>query len=148
MSNAPKNVTPAEIKAMADEKKAERTVPTQSKAPEPKVAAVLADVQETAVDELQDALRMVESKMKHVYGVGVDVRITRDDEGEFTVEVVDPNASKLQRLKNGAAGVFSRNKKLILASVGLLAASVVLKAVNARQGNDEADETDGEPTDA
>lgn len=141
MSNTPKSVTPAEIKAMADEKQQKKSVPNQyHAATDAKIEAALVDVQESAVDALQDSLRDVEARLKHVYGVGVKVRINHDDEGEFTVEIVDPNESKLQKLKDGAKGLFQRNKKLILASAALVATSFVLKAVAASQRVDDEEE--------
>ncbi|ATN93683.1 hypothetical protein SEA_SCAP1_34 [Streptomyces phage Scap1] len=131
--SAPKNVTPAEIKAMADEKKNPTTVPAQAKQ--------LEDVQVDAVGALQDSLTAVEKNLMHVYGVGVDVRIIRDeDTGEFKVEVIDPDESKMKRFAGKAKGVFQRNKKLVLATAGLLVTSAVLKAIAARQVELEADE--------
>lgn len=126
MSNSPKNVTPAEIKAMADEKASSKkaTVPAQAKQ--------LEEVQVDAVAALEESLRAVEKNMSHVYGVGVDVRIVRNDEGEFTVQVVDPDETKIKRFAGKAKGVFQRNKKLVIASAGLVATSVLLKALKSR----------------
>lgn len=124
MSANAKNVTPADVAAKAEEK---TEIPAQQSS-DAKSAAVLA---------IGDALKAVENKKSE----GLTVKLSLDENGELQIQV-DETAEdgKAKKLLNGAKGVFNRNKKLVLASAGLLAASVVLKVVARRQAELEADE--------
>lgn len=125
---------PTNYKAGTDAKIDEAIKDVDAKTPTvPAQAKQLEDVQIDAVSALEESLRVVEKNMKHVYGMGVDVRIKRDDNGDYMVEVVDPDESKAKRLVAGAKGLFNRNKKLVLTTAGLLATTAVLKVIAARQ---------------
>lgn len=104
-------------------------VPAQNK--NEKLAA---DVQEAvAANTMIDALKKVEDQLAD----GVTVKITVDEDGAVSLEVVD---NKVKSLAAKAKGVFNRNKKLVLATAGLAAASLVLKAIARRNAELEADE--------
>lgn len=123
MSNTAKNTT---VAAAAEEKV---NVPAQNK--NEKLAA---DVQEAvAANTMIDALKKVEDQLAD----GVTVKITVDEDGAVSLEVVD---NKVKSLAAKAKGVFNRNKKLVLATAGLAAASLVLKAIARRNAELEADE--------
>lgn len=98
-----------------------------------KVTKDLADVQEKAVEDVNHVLRMLEKSMTHVYAVGTDIKITRDDEGVFHAEIVESDESKVRELAGKAKGLFNRNKKLILATAGLAVSSAVLRALANRR---------------
>ncbi|AWN05469.1 hypothetical protein SEA_MOOZY_34 [Streptomyces phage Moozy] len=120
-ANTAKNV------AAATEEKV--TVPSQNK--NEKLAA---DVQEAvAANTMIDALKKVEDQLAD----GVTVKVTVDEDGAVSLEVVD---SKVKSLAGKAKGVFQRNKKLVLATAGLAAASLVLKVIARRNAELEADE--------
>lgn len=105
------------------------TVPAQNK--NEKLAA---DVQEAvAANTMIDALKKVEDQLAD----GVTVKVTVDEDGAVSLEVVD---SKVKSLAGKAKGVFQRNKKLVLATAGLAAASLVLKVIARRNAELEADE--------
>ena len=105
------------------------TVPAQNK--NEKLAA---DVQEAvAANTMIDALKKVEYQLAD----GVTVKVTVDEDGAVYLEVVD---SKVKSLAGKAKGVFQRNKKLVLATAGLAAASLVLKVIARRNAELEADE--------
>ncbi|AWN05202.1 hypothetical protein SEA_HOTFRIES_34 [Streptomyces phage HotFries] len=120
-ANTAKNVA-----ATAEEKV---TVPAQNK--NEKLAA---DVQEAvAANTMIDALKKVEDQLAD----GVTVKVTVDEDGAVSLEVVD---SKVKSLAGKAKGVFQRNKKLVMATAGLAAASLVLKVIARRNAELEADE--------
>ncbi|WMI34415.1 hypothetical protein SEA_SHERA_35 [Streptomyces phage SheRa] len=120
-ANTAKNVA-----ATAEEKV---TVPAQNK--NEKLAA---DVQEAvAANTMIDALKKVEDQLAD----GVTVKVTVDEDGSVSLEVVD---SKVKSLAGKAKGVFQRNKKLVMATAGLAAASLVLKVIARRNAELEADE--------
>jgi hypothetical protein len=105
------------------------TVPAQNQ--NEKLAA---DVQEAvAANTMIDALKKVEDQLAD----GVTVKVTVDEDGAVSLEVVD---SKVKSLAGKAKGVFQRNKKLVLATAGLAAASLVLKVIARRNAELEADE--------
>lgn len=119
MSNA-KN-TAAETKV---EEKVE--IPTQS-----------SDAKSAAVLTIGDALKAVEDKKSEAMVIALFL----DENGEIQVDVHErPEDSKAKKLVSGAKGVFKRNKKLVLATGGLLATSVLLKVLANRQAALEADE--------
>lgn len=129
MSNTSKNDAVKTVTEIA-EKQGLTTVPEQNTgentAPDAKTAAVLV---------LGDAVKAVENG---ALASGVTVKLTLVD-GELQTEIIE--GTKRQRLVSGAKGVFQRNKKLVIATAGLLVASAVLKAIAARQGEEY---TDGE----
>jgi len=108
----------------------EKTVPGQQTNPE-LVAAVQSAV---AADNMVDALKKVEDQLAD----GVTVKIKVGEDGKVELDVVE--SGKTKKLVAGAKGVFQRNKKLVLATGGLLATSVLLKVLANRQASLEADE--------
>jgi len=128
------NLNAETAQKLADEAAKLGVVPAQANS-----VPQLEDVQHDAIGALQDSLIAVEKNMMHVYGVGVDVRIVRDEaSGEFKVEVVDPNESKIKSLFGKAKGLVQRNKKLVIATASLLVASAILKvAANWQEDNVE-----------
>lgn len=123
MSNTAKNVTtPADADVKVE-------VPGQQSS----------DAKSAAVLTIGDALKAVETKKSE----GMTVTLTLDENGEVQVQVDEVTADgKGKKLVNGAKGLFQRNKKLVLATAGLLATSVVLKVIAGRQAELEADEVD------
>jgi hypothetical protein len=109
----------------------ETTVPAQNKGGEKIVAAVHEAV---AADTMIDALQKIEDRLAD----GVTVTIKVHEDGKVDLDIVE-GETKTKKLVTGVKGVFQRNKKLVLASAGLLAASVVLKVIAGRQEL-EADE--------
>jgi hypothetical protein len=109
----------------------EKTVPAQNNGEKKLAAAVHSAV---AADTMIDALATVEDRLAE----GVTVRVQVDKDGKVELHVVED--SKGKKLLDGAKGVFNRNKKLVLATAGLLTASVVLKVIANRQTELEADE--------
>lgn len=106
------------------------TVPAQNK--NEKLAA---DVQEAvAANTMIDALKKVEDQLAD----GVTVKVQVAEDGSVSLEVVED--SKVKSLAGKAKGVFQRNKKLVLATAGLAAASLVLKVIARRNAELEADE--------
>lgn len=127
MSNTAKNAaTPADVKALTEE----TTVPAQNNGEKKLAAAVHSAV---AADTMIDALATVEDRLTE----GVTVRVQVDKDGKVELHVVED--SKAKKLVAGAKGVFQRNKKLVIATVGLTAATLVLRAI-ARRQELEADE--------
>lgn len=122
-ANTAKNTT---VAAAAEE----TTVPNQKKADEQLAAKVQEAV---AANTMIDALKKVEDQLAD----GVTVKVTVDEDGAVSLEVVD---SKVKSLAGKAKGVFNRNKKLVLATAGLAAASLVLKVIARRNAELEADE--------
>lgn len=124
----------ANAKTTADAKTAtteETVVPAQNNGEKKLAAAVHSAV---AADTMIDALATVEDRLAE----GVTVRVQVDKDGKVELHVVeDSNAKKLVA---GAKGLFQRNKKLVIATVGLTAASLVLRAIARRQDDLEADE--------
>lgn len=95
------------------------------------------DAKSAAVLTIGDALKAVESKKSE----GMTVTLTLDENGEVKVQVDELTADgKGKKLVTGAKGLFQRNKKLVLATAGLVATSVVLKVIAGRQAELEADE--------
>lgn len=122
-ANTAKNTT---VAAAAEE----TTVPNQKKTDEQLAAKVQEAV---AANTMIDALKKVEDQLAD----GVTVKVTVDEDGAVSLEVVD---SKVKSLAGKAKGVFNRNKKLVLATAGLAAASLVLKVIARRNAELEADE--------
>ncbi|QZE10608.1 hypothetical protein SEA_BILO_33 [Streptomyces phage Bilo] len=121
MSNTAKN---AAVTATAVE---EKVVPAQNTG-EKKASAI-------SVDTMLDSLDLSSELMEN----GFKVRVLVDEQGNRSLEVVE-EGSKLKTLAGKAKGVFNRNKKLVLATAGLAAASLVLKALARRNEELEADE--------
>jgi hypothetical protein len=118
MSNTAKTNTAADVKV---------EVPEQQSS----------DAKSAAVLTIGDALKAVESKKSE----GMTVTLTLDENGEVQVQVNELTADgKAKKLVDGAKGLFQRNKKLVVATVGLTAASLVLRAIARRQDGLEADE--------
>jgi len=129
MSNTAKNAaTPADVKALTEEK----TVPAQNNGEKKLAAAVHSAV---AADTMIDALATIEDRLAE----GVVVKVQVDADGKVHLEVVE-GESKVKSLAGKAKGLFQRNKKLVLATGGLVATSVLLKVLANRQAALEADE--------
>lgn len=95
------------------------------------------DAKSAAVLTIGDALKAVEEKRSE----GMTIALTLDENGEIQIQVDEiQKDGKAKKLVAGAKGVFQRNKKLVIASAGLMAASVVLKVISNRQAALEADE--------
>ncbi|UVK63624.1 hypothetical protein SEA_DOXI13_35 [Streptomyces phage Doxi13] len=116
-----------DVKAQTEEK----TVPAQSKGEN--IAAAVHEA--VAADTMIDALAKIEDRL----AAGVTVTIKVHEDGKVDLEVVEGD-SKIKSLAGKAKGVFNRNKKLVLATAGLAAASLVLKAIARRNEELETDE--------
>jgi len=124
MSNTAK-ATPADVAAKTEEK----TVPAQNNGSKKLAGAIQSAV---AADTMIDALSKIDDRLAE----GVTVKVQVDEEGNVSLEVVE---DKVKGLVASAKGVFKRNKKLVLATAGLVATSVVLKLIARRQAELEAD---------
>ncbi|UQT02482.1 hypothetical protein SEA_ANNIHILUS_35 [Streptomyces phage Annihilus] len=118
----PAAATAAEEKVVPAQKSGETTTPTLAD----KINAIVTDAA-TAV--------------KAEPGTALAVTVYLDEDDELQVEVVKaPKDGKAKQLAGKAKGVFQRNKKLVLATAGLAAASLVLKVIARRNAELEADE--------
>lgn len=126
-ANAKNTASEAAAQKLADEAAKLSEIPVQK----------ASDAKANAVVTIGDVLKAVEEKRSE----GMTIALTLDENGEIQVDVHEiTEDGKAKKLVAGAKGVFQRNKKLVLASAGLLAASVVLKVVARRQAELEADE--------
>lgn len=129
MSAKPTNykaATDAKIDAALAE---EKTVPAQNMGER--------DAKSAAVLTIGDALKAVEEKRSEAMVIALYL----DENGEVQVDVHEkPEDGKIKSLAGKAKGVFDRNKKLVLATAGLAATSVLLKVIANRQAALEADE--------
>lgn len=119
-----KNVTPAADAAKTDEK---TEIPAQQSS----------DAKSQAVLAIGDALKAVEDRKSE----GLTVKLSLDENGELQIQVNETGEDgKAKKLVAGAKGLFQRNKKLVLATAGLVVTTAVLKVIAARQVELEADE--------
>jgi len=130
------NAKKTEYAAATDEKidaaLKDAAVPTQT-------TGEKSDAKSAAVLTIGDALKAVEEKRSE----GMTVSLSLDENGEIQVQVNEiSEGGKAKKLVAGAKGVFQRNKKLVLASAGLVATSVLLKVIASRR--DELEQVDYE----
>lgn len=121
------NAKPAAPKTVTEE----TAVPAQNSG-EKKIAAVVQEA--VAADTMIDALKKIEDRLAE----GVTVTIKVHENGSIDLDVVEDG--KVKSLAGKAKGVFQRNKKLVLATAGLAATSLLLKVIANRQAALEADE--------
>lgn len=122
MSTAKSNATPA---AAVEEK---ATVPAQKT-----VAPSTGDIQKVVED--------VVAAVKEKQGLAMTVTVKLDENDGLEIDVHEvPDGGKVKKLVTGAKGIFTRNKKLVLATAGLAATSVLLKVIASRQEVLEDDE--------
>lgn len=120
------NATPADVKAVAEEKV---TVPAQQ-------SPALTEAK--AVDQ---ALDSVPEELRGKFAEGYTAKVFLNPETNLVeVEFVEDGKAKVKGLAGKAKGVFQRNKKLVLATGGLLATSLLLKVLANRQAALEDDE--------
>lgn len=94
----------------------------------------------TLADKINEVVADVAAAVKTKPGTALSVTVKLDENDNLEIQVDEATQGKVKKLVAGAKGVLQRNKKLVAATAGLLATSVLLKVLAARRDELEADE--------